>query len=167
MSQVSYLKQSLFDVPEREVIIHACNAQGVWGSGIAAEFKKRYPDSLKDYQDYCDSGEYVVGKGKLSRFSINEKHWVGWIITSNKYGKDKDPKEVIKAQTALALHHLCHALYTSHPRSYNPEIVVYSNKFNSGLFGVPWEETETILKVVLSHFKRIKWVVCDPNHVGG
>jgi hypothetical protein len=40
--------------------------------------------------------------------------------------------------------------------------VVYSNKFNSGFFRVPWPETEAVLLECLGD-KEIEWVVCDPQ----
>lgn len=156
---IEHIKISLFDVPKDEVLIHACNAKGMWGSGIAKEFNKRYPGSYKDYQLFCK--EHGTGEAGLSTYPVDEAHWIGWIITSEDYGSNKDPKEVIKINTTLALNSLCKLLYKAHDDNY--PIDVYSNKFNSGLFNVPWEESELILKTVLKRFKRINWYICDPQ----
>ncbi|KAK4904538.1 ADP-ribose 1''-phosphate phosphatase, partial [Elasticomyces elasticus] len=32
---------SLFDSPDGSALIHACNCMGVWGSGIANDFRER------------------------------------------------------------------------------------------------------------------------------
>lgn len=43
------------------IICHQCNCQGVMGSGVAAEVKKRYPHVFEAYrQDYFD-GELKLG----------------------------------------------------------------------------------------------------------
>lgn len=158
-------KMSLFDAPEDSIIIHACNSQGVWGSGIAKAFKERYPFSFSEYADVtrCFNNERgtACGTGFMSSAHVDEAHWVGWITTSHNYGPLKDSPELIKINTTLALHDLCKYIYRAHPKDSNETIDVYSNKFNSGLFNVPWEDSELILQTVLRDFKRINWIVCD------
>lgn len=161
---IEYKKMSLFDAPEGSIIVHACNAQGVWGSGIAKEFKIRYPEQFKYYEQRCKDDYYgpALGTGQLSPGRINP-HYVGWIITSENYGSKKDGYSEILANTALALYDLCKAVI-QHRRLNNWEkIDVYSNKFNSGLFAVSWVESEIVLKEVLKHFPSINWIVCSQN----
>lgn len=158
---------SLFDAPDESVIVHACNSQGVWGSGIAKTFKEKYPHSYLDYNNFCMVANQergtACGRASLSSFHTSEPHWVGWIVTSHNYGPLKDKPELIKIYTTLALKELCQKIYTAHSREEYPTINVYSNKFNSGLFAVPWEDSELILQTVLKDFKRINWIVCDPE----
>jgi ADP-ribose 1''-phosphate phosphatase len=157
---ISYQKISLFDAPAESVIVHACNAQGVWGGGIAADFKVRYIYSNMEYEHFCNTKQVITGKAGLSSWHVKERHWVGWLITSFDFGARRDSRIAILTNTALAIKDLCEKLYRAQAVD---EIEVYSNKFNSGLFGVPWEETEEVLKNTLKHFKRIKWIVCDPE----
>jgi ADP-ribose 1''-phosphate phosphatase len=160
---ISYKKMSLFDAPEGEIIVHACNSQGVWGSGIAKPFKENYPKSFLDYHHFCKTETAkrgsATGLAGLSGLDRAEKHWVGWIVTSHDYGPNKDSVEQIKINTTLALMSLCKQLYDAHPST--ETIDVYSNKFNSGLFAVPWEASELILETVLKRYSRINWIVCD------
>lgn len=159
---ITHKRISLFEVPDESIIVHACNAKGVWGSGIAAEFKKRYPDSFKCYKEHCDDTRKVaLGTGRLSRWHVTEPHYVGWIITSQGYAKDLDSKVSILANTALALDSLCKSIYTYMQLNDMQTVDVYSNKFNSGLFKVPWNESEVVLEQVLKHYTRINWVVCS------
>lgn len=164
---ITYKKMSLFDAPNESVIIHACNSQGVWGSGIAKAFKEKYPHSYVDYNKFCLNANAergtACGRASLSTFHDSEPHWVGWIVTSHNYASLKDSPELIKINTTLALQELCKKIYMGHPKDEHPTIDVYSNKFNSGLFNVPWEDSELILQTVLRDFKRINWVVCDPE----
>lgn len=152
---------SLFDAPKDAVLVHACNAQGVWGSGIAVEFKKRYPMAYVQYQDVCQRplSYQRTGYGTPLAQSVHEQHRVGILITSENYGKLKDSVEQIKINTTLALDSFC--------TDFVPKTTIYSNKFNSGLFGVPWEDTELILKTILKRHPNITWIVCDPEHVDG
>lgn len=163
---VIHKKMSLFDAPEDAIIIHACNSQGVWGSGIAKPFKENYPGSFVDYNRFCISWNKTrgtaCGLADMATLHEDEKHWVGWIVTSHNYADLKDSPEVIKINTTLALQELCKKLYQAHSID-KQNFEVYSNKFNSGLFNVPWEDSELILKTVLRDFKRITWIVCDPE----
>ena len=53
MAQLEYVKGSVFDAPKGVILAHACNAQGSWGSGVALEFKKRFPDAYAYYHKTC------------------------------------------------------------------------------------------------------------------
>lgn len=162
---ITHRNMSLFDAPKESTIIHACNSQGVWGSGIAKTFKEKYPHSYADYNKFCISYNRergtACGLASLSTFHDSEPHWVGWIVTSHNYGNLKDSPDLIKIYTTMALEELCKKIYMAHPKEQWPSIDVYSNKFNSGLFSVPWEESELILDTILKDFKRINWIVCE------
>ncbi|KAK2801276.1 ADP-ribose 1''-phosphate phosphatase [Onygenales sp. PD_10] len=55
-SIITELQGDLFsDAPEGAVLIHACNCQGSWGSGIAEVFKRRYPAAYLIYHAHCHS----------------------------------------------------------------------------------------------------------------
>lgn len=164
---ITHKKMSLFDAPKESIIVHACNSQGVWGSGIAKTFFQKYSHSYADYNKFCmiankERGT-ACGRASLSTFPAQEPHWVGWIVTSHNYGPLKDSPELIKIHTTMALMELCKKIYMAHPRDEWEKIDVYSNKFNSGLFSVPWSDSELILETVLKDFKRINWIVCDPE----
>lgn len=155
-----YEKCSLFDAPKGSYIIHACNARGVWGRGIAKDFKEKYPLAFEKYNTDCKIySETVFRTGRANYSSVEENgHKVGWIITSDGYAKDLDSVEDIKIATTLAIENFC-LWITDNDES----PIVYSNKFNSGLFRVPWEDSARILKKVLSRYPQIEWVVCDPS----
>lgn len=139
---------SLFNAPKGAVLVHACNAQGVWGSGIAKEFKERFPSSFKQYHKYCKDVFNVSGTSYLT--TQENTQFVGCLITSDNYGKNVDSKDKILVNTICALRDLAERY---------PDSMFYSNKFNSGLFGVPWEETERFLKVIVEKY-NLDWTVC-------
>jgi len=156
---IIYKKMSLFDAPEGSILVHGCNAQGVWGSGIAAPFKARYPRSWKEYNSYClkalekDPKYGAVGTTLIT--SQENKRFVGCLITSFSYGKDKDSVADIVAQTFLALD----SLFRQAAALEKP---IYSNKFNSGMFKVDWQYTERCLKYFVNRY-NVEWIVCDPE----
>lgn len=147
-------QMSLFDAPAESAIMHAANALGVWGAGIAKEFKERFPNTYKQYNRYCTTeernpvGTVIVG--------YENDFVVGNLITSYCYGKDVDPPDEILKNTYNALNEFFEYLEEQHIKT------VYCNKFNSGLFKVPWEDTEKLLEQ-MSKAYGISVIVCDPN----
>ena len=57
---IKTIKADLFTI-NADAYAHGCNVQGVMGSGIAREFKDRYPAMFKEYRSYCQSGTFHVG----------------------------------------------------------------------------------------------------------
>lgn len=149
---LTYKKMNLFDAPKDVVLCHAGNSKGIWGSGIAAEFKKRFPLAYKNYNEQC----IVYPMIAEFDFTIENNYKIATLITSKDYGYKKDSIEEILINTTIALNELCRYLQD------NDDSIVYSNKFNSGLFNVPWEKTEAILKVFIKRY-HLNWVICDPN----
>ncbi len=47
---------------EVHTIVNTVNCVGVMGKGIALEFKKRFPEMFKDYEDLCKHGDVKLGK---------------------------------------------------------------------------------------------------------
>lgn len=158
---VVHKKGSLFDAPQGSVLVHACNAQGVWGSGIAKQFHERFPNSYESYSAICQSGD-VIGQGFV--LNMENDYRVGCLITSNNYGNLRDPKEVILKNTKLALLDILGA--TGRLDCYiGEDVEIHSCKFNAGLFGVPWEETEKILLDVMNEigYNRV-WTVWEKEN---
>ena len=148
---LQYRKGSLFDAPKGSILVHACNAQGVWGAGIAAEFKERFPESFKQYEKYCQLNRGITG------VSFGTTEDIICLITSSGYGRSRETQEVILGNTLLALKDI----FSTYEIKKNETL--HSNKFNSGLFGVAWNHTETILKGVLIDQPDLTWVVWDPE----
>lgn len=158
---IEYKKINLFDSPVNSYILHAVNCQGVWGSGIAAQFAKLYPEAYKGYKSDCGGYERTGDYGVY--FRNDEPHHVLWIYTSFGFGRNRDSVETILDNTRSAIKTLI--MEFPYGFAYTDECVIYSNKFNSGLFGVPWHETEAILLECLTNHNpnNVKWIVCDPD----
>lgn len=148
-----FKKGNMFDNIEKDVILlHACNAQGVWGSGIAVEFKKRFPKSFEEYSLCCKMAKAHLPRGATGKCIVTKDN-VGCLMSSFDYGSNKDDPEVILKNTELALKDLS--------KYYEPSII-YSPKINSGLFNVPWERTEAVIKKWLENEgKGFIWVVWE------
>lgn len=127
---IHYIKDDLFNAPKECLLVHACNAQGVWGSGIAKQFKEKFPLEFQMYAHYCNEKPYLTQGTSLI---INR---IGCLITRKDYGNNVDPVITILVNTNHALKELLS----------NTTMKIAMPRINSGLFKVPWEDTEAILK---------------------
>lgn len=66
-----------------DVLVNTVNCVGVMGKGIALQFKKRFPDMMKDYKSRCDTslvklGEPYLYKNVFGQSVLNfptKNHW--------------------------------------------------------------------------------------------
>jgi ADP-ribose 1''-phosphate phosphatase len=146
---IEYRTGSLFNAPDEAVIAHACNAQGAWGSGIAKQLKAAYPEAYYRYYDHC-----MLSNKKLSGtcgLIENRGRTIACLFTSHSYGKFVDPPKVVLRNTERALVELFRQV-PLHTEIHMPRI-------NSGLFHVPWEQTEAVLLNVLNHTQPDRKVI--------
>lgn len=161
---IEYRTGSLFNAPSGVILAHACNAKGVWGSGIAKQFKERFPDNYNEYSFHCNRKcwsarpEILVGTTLL--LDMQRPNLEGWagiacLITSKGYGSMLDPQDEILSATAAAL--------VSLRLQVNLPVEVHMPKINSGLFGIPWRATEKVIESLLEAFPQMKVVVWTPR----
>lgn len=148
---IHYKKMSLFDAPKGSILVHACNAQGVWGSGIAKEFKSKFPESFKEYNKYCKDNPPYYSSGTTLITKEENGYNVGCLITSSDFGDKLQAEQTILINTRHALDNL---------NSKYKNSIFYSNKFNSGYFKVPWEHTEKLIKEFCKKHNKT-WIVCE------
>lgn len=150
---IEYKKGDLFTgAPKEAILLHACNNQGKWGSGIAAEFAKRFPDAYTLYSIICKQHK-KAGYGFLVDANYVR---VGCLVTSNHYGPKKDPPEKILKQTRSALKEFLQL------RDIQDGIEIHSPKINAGLFAVPWQDTARVIEEELKACeKNVKWIVWE------
>ncbi len=142
-----YKQGNLLDAPEH-YLVHACNCRGVWGAGVAAQLRVAFPEAYEAELGLCQThGNILAGDFGLSGRIVS-------LYTSKGYGCYKDSTDTILAYTDRAIRGLMRHLYETDPEGFT---TLASPKINAGLFGVPWEETEKIIKGLLPANRT--WVV--------
>ncbi|KAG6909298.1 hypothetical protein DXG01_001242 [Tephrocybe rancida] len=139
MGSIAYITGDLFSAPKGTILVQACNTVGSWGAGIAVAFRERYPSQFQLYKAHCkqSSPEDLIGTCLLIP---GEEHHIACLFTSRAYGKRKDKPEEILAATKTAVLDLIGQ--NTEGREF------HACRFNSGKFGVPWANTEAVLKAV-------------------
>lgn len=142
MGKVTTIKGDLFLAPKGSIIIHSCNTKGVWGSGIAKQFAKRFPKARDTYAQVCqEKGASLLGTCLLIPAG---DYTIGCLFTSKNYGQHVDKPVKILENTETALLDLISQNVD------NKEL--HMCKINSGLFKVPWGDTKAILKELSPDF---------------
>ena len=151
----------LFAAPPHTLLIHACNTQGHWGAGIALAFKRHYPFAFKEYAAHCTTHKQpkpkqhsLTGTALLispaSNTDDKDRRFVGCLFTSAGYGRRKDSKAAILANTKAAMTDLMGKVGEWNERKEEGERIeeVWMCRINAGLFNVAWEETRAVLESV-------------------
>jgi len=79
---IEWLRGDILESPA-VVLVNAVNCVGVMGAGLALEFRKRFPECYKDYQDCCQKGRLSPGRLHVYRLCdgrtiVNlptKRHW--------------------------------------------------------------------------------------------
>lgn len=151
IQEVRYKKGDVLKSLEDEntVIAHACNMQGMWGSGVAKFIGEKFPYSYYEYRMAINQGKVKLGG---HYYAHDEYQAVVCLFTSNGYGPSKDSEDRIVANTRTAIDGFI--------KTASDGLKIVSPKINAGLFRVPWEKTEAIINETLQKYnKEIIWTV--------
>jgi O-acetyl-ADP-ribose deacetylase (regulator of RNase III) len=74
------------------LIVHGCNAQGVMGSGFAAEVKIKFPGAFSEYvkmvNEYSKGSPELLGKVSYYNCEYTNSNMIANAITQQHYGRD-------------------------------------------------------------------------------
>lgn len=82
---IKIIDGNLFD-SKAQIICHQCNCQGVMGSGVAAEVKKRYPHVYESYRRDYEKGLLKLGYVNFANATTNQT--IANMCGQEKYGYD-------------------------------------------------------------------------------
>ena len=129
----------------------------------------KYPSGSPPKDDKAESRESEI---------YYPRFWIACLFTSLGYGRKdmrhnnpgRDTKAKILYHTALALENFRSQLEDFTPSNFDEDTAwdtdddkpgeIRACKFNSGAFGVPWEETEALIEQKFKDFER-PWLIVD------
>lgn len=162
-------------------LAHGCNCLGSWGAGIALELGELFPNAFDADRQSCQGAQSRASLPGTCLLIPYEATWqlapadtaapmvsIACLRTSLGFGRPNqrtnnpglDSKSLVVAQTRSALRNF-RAQLEEMGEERQKEIVVWSPKFNSGAFKVPWEETESLIEEVFAGWAG-KWLVMQP-----
>lgn len=165
MSNIKYLTGNILSISGYpRILIHSCNCGGSWGGGIAYQLATRYPKAEEVYVDACNRyGNKLLGKCLFIPSYRHDDLIICCLFTSSYGGAIHDYKKSILDYTEQSLKNVRTWIYEGENSIEDPiekdinsvignldkplkDYHLEMPKINSGIFGVPWGQTENILK---------------------
>ena len=139
---------------EHGVIVHGCNAQGVMGSGVAAQVKAKFPGAFALYRKVYEMGALKLGtisvfeaantsEGRARLLIVNA-------VTQDRYGTDRRHAD-------YGAIHRCFEHVAQTARSYQLTEVHFP-LIGCGLAGGQWEIVAPLIETTLKEFSKHLWV---------
>ena len=121
---ITYVASDLFQSPA-QVLVNTVNTVGVMGKGIALQFMRIYPEMFKQYQIYCEKGQFDIGQLWLYK---SPQKWVLNFPTKRDW-HDKSKIEYVEAGLKRFI------------EIYEPEGITSISfpRLGCGLGGLDWE----------------------------
>ncbi|RSL69732.1 hypothetical protein CEP54_002101 [Fusarium duplospermum] len=170
---------SIRSIPSDTYLLHATNCLAQWGAGIAAELATVFPAACRAYKRFCNSakanpserwpprslaGRCLIIPPQPSDVAAGAPSvHIICLFTSYGYGRPsaatgkpgRDNVARILAQTESALKDLRAQLLLE------AGVIIYSPKFNSGAFSVPWESTAEVIEKEFADWDG-SWLIMAP-----
>ncbi|OPY65042.1 MAG: Macro domain protein [Syntrophorhabdus sp. PtaU1.Bin050] len=86
-----------------QTLVNTVNCVGIMGKGIALEFRKRFPEMFKDYQERCRRGEVVLGRPYLYKSLLPP--WVLNFPTKGHWRSVSSLRDIIKGLDFFLKHY--------------------------------------------------------------
>lgn len=89
---IKIIEGNLFD-SNADIIAHQVNCQGIMGSGVARQVKKKYPEVFTMYEDMCMSNASKNLLGITQICTAHDNRTIANLFAQNTYGYRYDGKQ--------------------------------------------------------------------------
>lgn len=84
---IEIVNGNILDAPLREIVCHQTNTNGAFGSGIAGQIRKKYPDVYKKYIKLYEDGDATLGTAQLC-LDEDSGRIIANLFAQDDYGSD-------------------------------------------------------------------------------
>lgn len=147
---ITYIEDDLLSATHG-IIIHGCNCVGAFGSGIAGQIRRKWPNV---YQEFLKFPKGKCSLGKIQPVPINDNLFVINCFTQLKYGYDYQKYASIEAITRCLM-----KVFTF---ANNHNLHIHSPRIGCGLGGLSWDNDVSIIFEYLNEkYNNINITVYD------
>ena len=139
---------------DNDAIVNTVNCVGVMGRGIAAQFKRAYPENFRVYQAACKRGE--LQPGRMLVFEVPDARQRRWIINF-------PTKRHWRASSRLADIECGLDALSDEVRRRNIRSIAIP-ALGCGLGGLVWDEVRPLIEKTFTAFPEVRVSVYQPPH---
>ena len=138
---------------DAEALVNTVNCVGVMGRGIALQFKNKYPENFKAYQQACK--QELLRPGKMFVFETEQLVLPKWIINfpTKRHWRGKSRIEDIES----GLIDLANFIQEKNIHS------IAIPPLGAGLGGLDWNDVRLRIEKALCHIENVSIFVYEPN----
>lgn len=138
---------------DAEDLVNTVNCVGVMGRGIALQFKNKYPENFKAYQQACK--QELLKPGKMFVFETEQIVLPKWIVNfpTKRHWRGKNRIEDIES----GLIDLANFIQEK-----NIHFIAIP-PLGASLGGLDWNEVRLRIEKALSHIENVSIVACETN----
>ena len=135
-----------------EALVKAVNVVGVMDGGIAAEFKRRFPDYFEDYAQFCEEAMICVGHCETYPTGVEQPRFIVSFPTKQHFRNPSEPEYIARGLNDLRL--------------VIEELEIKSiaiPALGCGLGGLEWAEVAPLIHETLGDLSDCRVVVYEPQ----
>lgn len=144
---INYYKGTVFNAPVK-TYVNAVNCSGIMGSGIALEFKLRYPDMFENYVKECKEGIIKIGRPKLYKCSNDE-----WILNFPTKNHWRPASKIEYIEEGLKY-------FVQNYKKLNFQSIAFP-KLGTNNGGLDWEEVRILMEKYLDNLDLEIYICLD------
>jgi O-acetyl-ADP-ribose deacetylase (regulator of RNase III) len=136
-----------------EALVNPVNCVGVMGAGLAAQFRKAFPENFKAYKYACGNGGVHIGCSFIVRIQGNEYPYYIFNFPTKQHWRDASCiSDIIRGLSDLAYVVKCHGIKS-----------VALPALGCGLGGLSWPEVKPNIEKLNEWLPDVDWQVYLPG----
>lgn len=144
---IYYYEGTVFNT-KAKTLVNTVNCHGVMGTGIALEFKLRFPNMFDDYVNMCEKKEMRIGWPRLYKHS--DELWILNFPTKNHW---KNPSKLSYIEEGLKY-------FVENYQKANIDSIAFP-KLGAGNGGLDWDEVKVLMEKYLRNLDIDIYICLD------
>lgn len=141
------------------IIVHGCNAQGKYQSGVAGQIREKYPAAYEAYYNTYIAQGHKLELGQIIPVWVTEDLCIINAITQQFYGRDGKryvSYDAVASAFASVVEYWCDYMCDNDAE----ETLIHFPQIGAGLGGGDWNQIQSIIEQALfDHMKNIPGVL--------
>ncbi len=151
LAEVTIIEGDIF-ISNAQALVNPVNTAGAMGKGLAAKFKKNYPENYEAYRAACKLGEVGMGKMFITEFhKDNEIHYIINFPTKKHWRSKSSMVDIETGLQGLVAEVRSRSIHS-----------IAIPALGCGLGGLDWDEVSVKIQKAFSELPEVDVVLYAP-----